>query len=225
MVVLPEFCAEWHRYAGQPDAVRRSYVSEELRRLDALGAPLLTVVVAHLTDDRVQQTALERIEHNDDGEGRPIFEPREWRLRLVEGGKPPLSDAQGRPLSEADAGKVLLAKVGVLGGQLGTEADPQEIRQWGADAREGRDRMGRDLYRYVRITRAGTSLSLADAIAVLRQWGVGVAKRQRRRSSEWRPGQRDDGTGQLNWLVEEVVPQRARIDDDAPRPAPRKAAA
>lgn len=209
MIVLPSAFADWARYEGRPDAERRAYVSEELRRLDKMGAPVLTVVAACL-DDRNQQIALERLKSNDDGEGNPILENRAgWLLRLVPDAEPPRSDPQGRQLPPELAGKVLVAKVGTLGNQLGPEAEAREVQQWGGEAREARDRQGRDLYRCVKITREGTTLDLSDALAVLRQWGVGVARRQRRRPESWRQGARDDGTGQLNWLVEEVNPRAA----------------
>jgi len=200
MIVLPEFAADWSRYEGQADAVRRAYVSEELRRLDGEGAPLLTVVLAHVLDDRIQQIALERLRVNDDGEGAPICEPREWRLRLVEGASPPAADAQGRPLPPAERGKALKAKVGTLGDQLGPESDAREVMRWSARERDNRSRMGRDLYRYVTVTRQGVTVTFDDAVAVLRQWGVGVARRQFRRTA-------DGSDGQLQWLVEEVTPR------------------
>lgn len=199
MIVLPEFCADWSRYEGQPDAVRRAYVSEELRRLDADGAPLLTVVLAHVLDDRVQQVAFERLRRNDDGEGGQVYAPREWRLRLVEGGVPPSVDGQSRPLPPELRGKALKAKVGVLGDDLGPEADAREVQRWSAQQRDARRRMGRDIYRYVTITRQPTTVSFDDAVAVLRQWGVGVARRQHRREP-------DGSDGQLQWLVEEITP-------------------
>lgn len=206
MIVFPEFCTEWFRIEGRTDAEKRAYVTSELRRLDKEGAPLLTVVLSHLTDDRVQQIALELLTRNHDSDGNPIYEDRPWRLRLVEGAKPPRVDAQCRQLSEAEAGKVLVAKVGVLGGELGPEADSREVMQWGAQNRDAKARQGRDIYRYARVSRAGVNLPMADAITVLRQWGVGVAAREKRRPTGWRPGMTDDGTGQANWLVEEVNP-------------------
>lgn len=207
MIVLPEFCNDWYRVEGRAAAEQRAYIASELKRIDAEGAPLLTVCVAFLQDDRVQQIAHEIISRNYDSDtGEQVYAPREWRLKLVDGGKPPTVDPQGRQIPPAEAGKVLVAKVGVLGGELGPEADSREVMQWGAEKRAARDRQGRDLYRYVRITREPTVLSLVDAMAVLRQWGVGVAARERRRPSAWRPGLIDDNSGQLNWLVEEVSP-------------------
>ena len=120
MIVLPEFCPDWYRVDGRTAAEQRAYIASELRRIDAEGAPLLTVCVAYLQDDRVQQIAHELISRNYDSDtGEQIFAPREWRLKLVDGGKPPTVDPQGRQLSAAEAGKVLVAKVGVLGGELG----------------------------------------------------------------------------------------------------------
>lgn len=218
MIVLPTAFAEWARYEGRPDAERRAYVSEELRRLDAMGAPVLTVVVACL-DERNQQVAIERLRQNDDGEGNPILSHRAgWHLRLVANAEPPRRDPQGREIDESIAGKTLVAKVGVLGNQLGPEADAREIQQWGAESRDARDRQGRDLYRCVKINREGITLDIGDAVTVLRQWGYGVAKRQRRRPEGWRQGTRDDSTGQVNWLVEEVNPRAAKVPEKAPEP-------
>lgn len=222
MVVLPQFDLQWHLFEGQPDAVMRMRVAEELRRIDGEGAPLITAVLT-IPDDRVQQTALERLRENDDGDGKQIYQSREWRLRIVEGGVPPLADAQGRPLPDAQRGKMLAAKVGVLGNHLGPEADSREVMRWGAVNRQNTDHAGRDLYRYVRITHQWTNVStFDDAVAVLRQWGVGVAKKQWRRGAAWTPGTQSTDRGQLNWLVEEWSPTRAY---DAPKAEPRGKAA
>lgn len=206
MIVLPEFCPDWYRVDGRAAAEQRAYIASELRRIDGEGAPLLTVCVAYLEDDRVRQIAHELLVRNHDAEGEAIYTPRAWRLKLVEGGKPPLVDPQGRQLPANEAGKVLVAKVGVLGGELDASADSREVMQWGAEKRDARARQGRDIYRYVRIGREPVEVSITDAFAILRQWGVGVAQRERRRPSAWRPGLIDDGTGQLNWLVEEISP-------------------
>lgn len=206
--VLPEFCSEWFRIEGRTDAEKRAYIADELRRLDRDGAPLLTVVAAHILDDRVQQIAFEILRRNHDSDGNPVYEPRQWALRLREGATPPKVDAQGRAVPEKESGKVLYAKVGVLGGELGPEAESREVMQWGGPNRDARARQGRDIYRYVKIGREPVTLSLDDALAVVRQWGMCVAPRERRHPTGWRPGMSDDGTGQLNWLVEEVTPTR-----------------
>lgn len=215
MVVVPQFDLQWHLFEGQPDAVMRMRVAEELRRIDTAGAPLITAVLT-IPDDRVQQTALERLRENDDGEGSAIYAPRDWKLRIVEGGVPPEADAQGRPLPEGQRGKVLMAKVGTLGNHLGPEADSREVMRWGAVNRQNIDHTGRDLYRYVRVTHQWTPVStFDDAVAVLRQWGIGVARKQYRRPPSWAPGTQASGRGQLNWLVEEWTP--ARVQPEATR--------
>lgn len=201
-VFLPEFCAEWFRVEGRPDAERRAYVASEIKRLVADGAPLLTAIIA-CSDGRTQQIALTLVKRNSDGEGSALFEHRDgWKLRLVENGAPPAVDPQGRKLAAGDAGKVLSVKLGTLGGDLGPEADAREVQQWGAEARTARAQRGRDLYRLGRVTHAGEVFSLDDAITILRQWGVGIATREVRRD------------GQLAWLVEEVPTRRAT--EDAP---------
>lgn len=214
MIVLPQFEIQWHQYEGQPDAVMRMRVAEELRRLDAAGAPLLTCVLT-IADERVQQVALERLRENDDGEGRAIYDSREWKLRIVKDGVAPAADAQGRPVTDAkghplpasEVGKVLMAKTGTLGNTLGPDADSREVMRWGANNRQSMDHTGRDIYKHVRIGRAWTVVSFDDALAVLRQWGIGVARKQYRRPSSWMPGTRVDEKGQLNWLVEEHNPR------------------
>lgn len=222
MVVLPQFDLQWHLFEGQPDAVMRMRVAEEFRRIDGEGVPLITAMLT-IPDDRVQQTALERLRENDDGEGSPIYSPREWKLRIVKDGVPPLTDAQGRTLPQAQQGKVLAAKVGTLGNHLGPEADSREVMRWGGANRQNIDHAGRDLYRYVRVTHEWTNISsFDDAVAVLRQWGIGVARKQWRRPSTWTPGAPASGHGQLNWLVEEWSPRAAY---EAPKAEPRGKAA
>ncbi len=230
MVVLPQFDVQWHQYEGQPDAVMRMRVAEELRRLDAAGAPLITCVLT-IPDDRIQQVALERLRENDDGEGAPVYEPREWRLRIVKDGVAPPTDAQGRPVTDAKGrplgpdmvGKVLMAKVATLGNQLGTEADAREVMRWGGQSRQNMDHTGRDLYRHVRVAKQWTTMSsFDDAVAVLRQWGIGVARKQYRRPSSWQPGARAEGNGQLVWLVEEWNP---RSEEQSTEPATPPSAA
>lgn len=218
MIVLPQFEIQWHQYEGQPDAVMRMRVAEELRRLDASGAPLLTCVLT-IPDERVQQVALERLRENDDGEGQPIYDSREWKLRVIKDGVAPATDAQGRgvtdakgrPLPASEVGKVLMAKVGTLGNTLGADADSREVMRWGAVNRQSMDHTGRDIYRHVRIGKAWTVVSFEDALAVLRQWGVGVARKQYRRPAGWTPGTRTAEQGQLNWLVEEHNPRAVEV--------------
>ena len=102
MIVLPQFEIQWHQYEGQPDAVMRMRVAEELRRLDEAGAPLLTCVLT-IPDERVQQVALERLRENDDGEGRPIYDAREWKLRVAKDGVAPATGEIGdAPPTEAE---------------------------------------------------------------------------------------------------------------------------
>lgn len=214
MVVLPQFEIEWHRYEGQPDATMRALVAAELRRLDEAAAPLITCVLT-IPDERVQQVALERLRENDDGDGRPIFEPREWKLRITKDGVAPSTDAQGRPVTDAqgkrlqpnDVGRLLMAKVGTLGGTLGPDADSREVMRWGATNRQATDHAGRDLYRHVRIGKGWTVVSFDDALAVLRQWGVGIARKEYRRPASWASGAPTTDKGQLNWLVEEHNPR------------------
>ncbi len=228
-VVLPEFCAEWHLYAHGVHLQKRAYVASELRRLDRAGAALLCPVLA-LLDGEVQQIAVEMLDNNSDGDGRAICDPpRPWVLRLVEGGKPPKKDPQGRMVPEAKRGKVLVAKTGNLGGNLGPSADAAEVAMYSGEARRAMAQQGRNLYRTVEITREGTAMTLADAIKVLRQWGVGVSSKPYRRDDTWRPASdAEPVSGQLLWLVEEVVPVRTqpvKADTSSPATSARRSAA
>lgn len=207
-LMLPEFCADWFRVEGRPDAERRAYVVSELKRLEADGAPILTAILA-CSDGRTQAMALDLVTRNTDGQGGRILAHRgAWALRIVEGGVPPAVDPQNRKLAPADVGKVLVVKVGTLGGDLDAKADAREVAQWGAEGRQDRARKGRDLYRLERVTHAGGSYTLEDAITILRRWGVGIG-----------PREFASGTGQLLWLVEEVPP--VRVAEDATTGAPK----
>lgn len=220
MYEFPTFAPDWLLYEHRDLPEQRAYLASELRRLDREGQPIIPTILA-LLDDWAQQLALGLVTSNADQEGVPILRPRVWMLRLVKGAKPPDRDPQGRLVSEKDRGEVLLAKVGNLGGALGAEADVREIGEWSSVGRTRRVRTGRDIYRLVRITREGTPVSLSDALAVLRQWGVGVQLREFRSRSD-RPGEPGE---QSNWLVEEVPPAAEAAPSAEGAAAARKRAA
>lgn len=229
-IEIPPFCADWSMYAGRSDEDARRYIADELRRVDREGGPLLRPILASL-DDWLMSTAVSLIREGDPKTGESVVEPRPWALRLVDGAIPPSSDPQGRALAAADKGKVLVAKVGNLGGNLSPARPAKEALAFGADARRAAESSGRNLYRVVRITRTGTTLSLDDALTVMRQWGYGCTQQQ----YQYRPAKTADAKrherelelahamavktgkrgeeipkpfGQCNWLVEEVCPQR-----------------
>lgn len=226
MLEIISFCPEWANYQTQPDKMARRYVAEELRRLDRERAPLLRPILATL-DDWLICTAIALVREGEAESGEPVVESREWRLRLVDGVAPPVVDPQGRALNGADRGKVLVAKVGNLGGTLSPARPAKEAMAFSGEARKAAESSGRNLYRTVRVTRAGVSLSLDDALTVLRQWGYGVTQQQyqhrppkvadaRRYEREielshamaLKSGKRTEEPsrpqGQCNWLVEEV---------------------
>ena len=210
MIVLPLAFDKWATVEHLGDQQRRAYVAEELRRLDADGAPLLTVALAQ-ADDAVRHLAVTALRDNADGEGRAIYDhARQWMLALVEGETPPDRDAQGRLLPSDKRGKVLKTKVGNLGGNLGRQADAREVTRWSGVNRQARDRAGGDLYVYREVTREPQPFTFDDAVAILSKWGIGVAARQYARATSWRPGgDFDESTkGQCNWLVEECTPKR-----------------
>ena len=220
---LPEFADEWPLYQGRDAASRRAYLVSEIRRLAAEGAPILSIVLAQL-DDLLRESALELVRQNDDGAGNLIFEHRTWAVRLIEGEAPPDVDPQGRPIPPGERGKVLVVKVGNLGGDVKPTAEASEVMQYSGPQRLVRAQSGRNLYRTVKIGRAPVALSFDDAVAALRQWGVGVGLRKYRRAKGAAIGRAADAKGQCLWLLEEVVPEV-----EAPAPAapekPRQRAA
>jgi hypothetical protein len=164
------FLHDWNRVGLNPHA-QREYVAAELVRIAREGRPVLNeVMTAPFAGQSEIAMALL-------GEGAlSEFNGGMVRLRLVDGAVPPHVDADGLPLPEADRGKVLLAKVGTKGGALNQShtlpsvvTDPYSgpNLQRNTNARQPNSR-------YVRITRAGTFVSFAQAAVVLRQWGRGV---------------------------------------------------
>jgi len=208
VIVLPLAFDRWATVEHLGDQSRRSYVADELRRLDRDGVPLLTVALAQ-TDDAVRHLAVTMLRDNADGEGKTIYEHgRQWLLALVEGENPPDRDAQGRLMPPELKGKVLRTKVGNLGGNVPATADKHELSRWNAEARQARERSRGDLYRYVDITRKASPFAIEDAIKVLSMWGVGVAPKQyRRASTPDRRGVIEESNGQCQWLVEEHTPK------------------
>lgn len=139
---------------------------------------------------------------------------RPW-LRLRDGAQPPPRDPQGRPLPRDKAGKVLVAKIGMRG-----QMDPGELSARNAETamyagpmRNALARTPQGLYVTTEVTSTPQSYGLADAIVILRQWGVGFGIRARSRA------------GLELWLVEEVPdPSMAPAPPQTPAEGRRRAA-
>lgn len=203
------FCEEYHSFLGRTLMERQAYVAAELRRLDASGAPVLRAVLSHPYDGcRNVSLALLAPENGNavQGSGDPVLTaPRHvWWLRLVEGAELPPTDPQGRRLPDEIRGKVLRAKVGLVGWLPGDPSthDPAAVAAAGGEARRKRESTGRDLYLTTDVTRDPRPYPFQQAVIILRAYGRGVA-------------------GELNrQLVEEVPPP----DHPAARPAQARAA-
>jgi hypothetical protein len=229
--VLPLFAAEWSRYVPRSDTERARYVAEELRRLVAEGGAILLAILQPGVDDHPRMLALEMLQTNAGPDGNPVIDASHlWRLRLKDGAAPPRLDPQGRPLSPAEAGKVLVAKVGVLGSERGRDQDTEGSIEWEGPSRARKAASGQSIYRLARVTSKPGAYTLPDAVKILQQWGVGVVARQYRRPTNWRPGEYFDGEseaarGQDQWLVEEVVDAKPVDVEGTEEPKRRKAAA
>lgn len=209
------FCPDWSEYASKDSDARYGYVAAELRRLAKEGKPLLRPVLATL-DDNLTQHALDLLHGQVDPPDRQPLFPEGPRLtatlRVVKGAVLPTVDPQGRPV---ERGK-LVAKVGNLGGKAPPNLKPSEYERYGGEQRRVAILAGRDVYATVTLTERPTTLSLAQALSVLRQWGYGCQLRryQKARDHElraWAEAGADPEKmprGQDLWLVEEV-PQKA----------------
>lgn len=183
---------------------RAPYLAAEIRRIEAAGLPLLRAILA-CPDVDAQSAAMLMLHATTDHEGEDLFAPgRTWRLRLADGVTPPSRDPQGRPIAPEKRGKMLAAKVGTRGAVPEGLSGPELARHH--DLHSGprrfvRSAAGQDLYHLVEITSTPKAVSLKHAIAILRQWGVGVVQPQYRRETTKDGDPRD---GQCQWLVEEV---------------------
>ncbi len=197
---------EWLRgWDRQVDAARQeSYVRSELDRLAAGGAPLLTASLNTPLPDQ-QDIAL-----------RVLRELRQTVfLRLRPGAVPPIRDPQGRELKDPDRGKVLVAKVGVVGNvhpsQIKAADDSGKSREWLSSSRAALARTKVGLYNTKRVTSQPQPFLIDDAITIMRAWGVGMREQQVRSGAPLRPKMQDGinvNEGLLDeqdcWLVEEV---------------------
>jgi hypothetical protein len=212
---------DWGRTSVEPRA-QRDYVRRELVRVAAEGGPVLTqVLTAPLEIQRILALSLLH-------QQSPLPD-HVWYLRLVEGARPPHRDAQGRPLPEADRGKVLLAKTSTLGGLLrdAHTLHDSETGQHSGPALQHAAARGQAIYAYQRIARTARAVPLAAAVAVLDQWGHGI-KMCRQYTDEERKlaaeavRNREPGARPLpehdTWLVEEVPPGHPSLAEP-PSPA------
>ena len=210
----PRFVAwldEWQRHV-EP-ARQKAYVKAELLRLAASDEPLLN---AALMAPLPRQTDVAVEVLRDQLEYGMVW------LRLVPGAPTPPTDPDGRPLDEKDRGRVLVAKVGVRG-QTADGKPPHHERETRETSALGRDalrtRRGESLYRTARVTAAPKAYPLADAIVILRQWGVGIAPEHMHRGNG--AGGREKAP---RWLVEEVPQRDGQPVLPEPAPMPAKAA-
>jgi hypothetical protein len=218
-VTLPaiEFLSDWRRLGVEPLA-QRDYVKGELLRVASLGAPVLTLA---LTAALPVQTSLAlSILHEEPLPGH------RWMLRLLDGAVPPVRDPQGRMLPPDKAGRVLVAKVGTLGGHLrNTSRLPEAVTApYSGTAVAARSIQGKDIYRYVELTRDPCELTLTDCVTLLRQYGVGIQPQRYLHRSRL-PSDPRGGPVDM-WMLEEVPP--AKLDElrraGARRPTPPAAA-
>jgi hypothetical protein len=210
-----QWLSDWDR---RIDPLRqRSYVRDEVLRLKAEGQPVL---YAALTTPLIEQRNLA---FSVLREVHPIVS-----VRLHAEASPPTYDPNGKPLPKQDAGRVLVAKVGVVGqAPPGGRISEDEAALYAGPARAVLARSG-GLYRVVRVTREPTSLPLDEAIALMQLWGHGVQDeeyRRRHRSAVLNPVTSKYEDKRIHqWLVEEVCPATL-ADDPAPAPAPQKRSA
>jgi hypothetical protein len=205
--VLPVFAPAYE--ITDPDE-RRKYVAAELRNLVQSGGAVLLAILQPAVADGARMTALEMLRDNADDDGEQVLDPsHQWRLRLKDGAKPPAIDPNGLRLGPDKAGKVLVAKIGVLGGARGRENDTKASVEWQGPARAIKSMTGQKLLATREVTSKPTVFSLRDATLVLQKWGVGVALKQYAKPRNWKPGEYFDPDdpktrGQDQWLVEEL---------------------
>lgn len=152
------FLNEWGIHAEEKS--QRAYLESELDRAIDTGLPVLHLAML-LPFDGQRNLVISALA----GRG---YVPQ---LRLVRGSDPPTVDPNGSPVPEAKRGNVLIAKTGTLGAP--EKASGGESDVWNAPSRILRARTGKALYATQSIGRNATPVLMSNAIAVLRQWGVG----------------------------------------------------
>lgn len=218
--VIPVFAP---RYEATPPDERVAYVRDEIRRLVREGGAVLLAILSPRTSTEAQVIALEMLRANRDnfrfaGAGsnpgpfgaKLIDSGHRWVLRLKAGATPPPLDPQGRRLPPEKAGKVLVAKVGMVEGDNGAERGDAS-QEWTGPARSIKAAVGVDLFVAAEVTFEPQAFDLMEAVHILRKWGVGTTLKQYLRPRNWRPGEYVDpdspaARGQDQWLVEELPP-------------------
>lgn len=188
-----EWLSDWDRQI-EP-AKQRQYILNEMYRLQELGVPLLTKA---LLAPFIEQTDLAVSCLHEMG-----YTPY---LRLKEGQRPPERDPDARLLPPADKGKVLLAKVGVVGQtddgrQPASEDDPFNS----GTGRVARARLNRPNTKTARVTREPMPYPLKDAKVILQQWGFHVVPPVRARDI-------DEATGKSKLPFDKALVEEVRMD-------------
>jgi hypothetical protein len=221
------FCDQWaaENYDAKDAATQETYIADELRRLQAEGAPILRAVLA-CGEEWVIFVALKLIYAGVDSQGVPVVDLPMVYLRLVAPdalvyehpetrevqtgvATPPSRDPQGRLLPRDKIGKVLVAKLGNLGGNLDPKLDAKAAMQFSGPRRDAAVRAGKPIYITKEITREPKAFTVREAVVVLKQWGFGIGETAFRsiRSADHK-GER--ARGQCTWLVEELAPEAAQ---------------
>jgi hypothetical protein len=213
-----DWLSDWKRHGVDPLA-QRDYVRSELQRVAALGAPVLSMVL--LAPFPVQtEMAMSLLMEGALSNYRFYF-------RLVEGKTPPDRDPQGRDVGKDKRGKVLVAKVGTKGGQIGPGAPEAISGQFSGPAVRRAESLGQDIYQYVEIGREPVEIPISKASIVLRQYGYQIRQpqyvgRSKRIGDDGNPNERD-AHGKLVremdfWLVEEIPPSQIAPDGSVKTP-------
>jgi hypothetical protein len=205
--VVATFAPEAHAHPSTE--ALSAYVVAELRRLFADGASVLLAIHQWGVDEGARILALEYLARGEDDAGERLYPlEHQWRLRLREGAVPPPLDPQGRRLPPELAGKVLRAKVGLLGAQRARDAASPAARQWEGHNRAAKAVNEQPLHKVQDVTAKPAAYSLTDACLILSRWGVGCTGKRWKRPDGWRPGEHSAEKGQDCWLVEEVPASR-----------------
>lgn len=228
MVENIEFCRDWdaQQYGNRPESDQEAYVASELQRLTDEEKPVLRAVL-NCPDDWCKFIAMNLLTVGATADGTPVPSLPMVYLRLVDpsvldyehpgtgevekgAAVPPSRDPQGRPLPKDKVGKVLVAKVGNLGGNIPTNREASQAKAFGGDRRLSLGKAGHTLFVTREVTRTPAPYPLRDAVLILQSWGFGVGDVVFRslRSAD-RSGQRARGLCQ--WLVEEVPEEAALV--------------
>lgn len=197
------FLADWRRVEPLAQA---EYITSELQRLAAAGAPVLWHVLT--ADLEVKQAMALKLLGE---QGALVLPGHRWFLRLVDGARPHDRDPQGRPVPEGKRGYVEVVKVGTKGGQLAAAHTlPGAVTApfTGPNVQAAAAR-NLDIYVCREIGRDPVELSFHDASVIMQRYGWGVPLKRywgKRPPSEKDPLGSD---GWDSWIVEEVAPATA----------------